>query len=70
MKRLKISKLMDGYTDEEFFPDGGETANPEAVKARVLARVKVPAKKRTPQWKAALLAAALEIGRASCRERV
>ena len=59
MKRLKISKLMDGYTDEEFFPEGEETANPEAVKARVLARVKVPVKKRTPQWKAALLAAAL-----------
>ena len=34
MKRLKISKLMDGYTDEEFFPDGGETANPEAVNDR------------------------------------
>ncbi len=62
MKRLKISKLMDGYTDEEFFPDGGETANPETVKARVLARVKVPVKKRTPQWKAALLAAALAVG--------
>ena len=62
MKRLEISKLMDGYTDEEFFPGGGETANPEAVKARVLARVKVPAKKRMPQWKAALLAAALAVG--------
>ena len=36
MKRLEISKLMDGYTDEEFFPGGGETANPEAVKARDL----------------------------------
>ena len=62
MKRLEISKLMDGYTDEEFFHGGGETANPEAVKARVLARVKVPVKKRTPQWKAALLAAALAVG--------
>ena len=39
MKRLEISKLMDGYTDDEFFPDGGETADTETVKARVLARV-------------------------------
>lgn len=60
MKRLKISKLMDGYTDEEFFPGGGETANPEAVKARVLARVKVPVKKRPrPHLKTVLIAAAL-----------
>ena len=60
MKRLEISKLMDGYTDEEFFPGGGETANPEAVKARVLARVEVPAKKRPrPHLKTVLIAAAL-----------
>ena len=36
MKRLEISKLMDGCTDEEFFPEGEEAANPEAVKARDL----------------------------------
>ena len=59
MKRLEISKLMDGYTDEEFFPDGGETANPEAVKARVLARVKVPAKRRRGPLKLALIAAVM-----------
>ena len=62
MKRLEISKLMDGYTDDEFFPDGGETANPEAVKARVLARVEAPAKKRRSPVKLALLAAALAVG--------
>lgn len=63
MKRLEISKLMDGYTDDEFFPEGGQTADPEAVKARVLAQVKAPAKRRRmPRWKTALIAAALAVG--------
>lgn len=52
MKRLEISKLMDGYTDEEFFPEGEEAANPEAVKVSV--------KKRSrPHLKTVLIAAAL-----------
>lgn len=60
MKRLEISRLMDEYTDTEFFPAGGSVAGPEAVKARVLANVKAPAgKERMPRRKKALLAAAL-----------
>ena len=66
MKRLEISKLMDGYTDDEFFPGGGETANPEAVKVRVLARVEAQAKKRRSPVKLALLAAALAVGCVLC----
>ena len=62
MKRLKISKLMDGYTDEEFFPEGEETANPEAVKARVLARAVSGKKRRRPTLKTVLIAAALAVG--------
>ncbi len=60
MKRLTISKLMDEYTDTEFFPTGGSTANPEAVKGWVLANAK-PAKqkKQMPRRKKVLLAAAL-----------
>lgn len=36
MKRLEISRLMDEYEDNEFFPEGGTTADVEAVKNRVL----------------------------------
>lgn len=62
MKRLTISKLMDEYTDTEFFPTGGTTANPEAVKDWVLANAK-PAKqkKQLPKKKNLLLAAALAV---------
>ena len=62
MKRLKISSLMDEYTDTEFFPTGGSVADSEAVKERVLAQVNVSAsakKKQTPRKKKVLLAAAL-----------
>ena len=38
MRRFMISELMDEYVDNEVFPQGGETAGVEAVKARVLAR--------------------------------
>lgn len=63
MKRLEISKLMDDYVDNEFCPEGGQTADTEAVKARVLAQVKAPAKKRhRPTLKTALIAAALAVG--------
>ena len=60
MRRLKISKLMDEYTDTEFFPTGGSAVSPERVKARVLASVNVqPKKKQLPKKKKVLLAAAL-----------
>ena len=59
MKRLEISRLMDEYEDNEFFPQGGETADLQAVKARVLAQA-APAKQRRMLLKMTLLAAALE----------
>ena len=60
MKRLKISKLMDEYTDTEFFPTGGNAVSTEAVKARVLASANVQTKKKQmPRRKKVLLAAAL-----------
>ena len=61
MKRLTISSLMDEYQDNEFFPQGGNAADPEAVKRRVLASAKAPAKreKRMPAKRKALLAGAL-----------
>lgn len=60
MKRLEISRLMDEYTDTEFFPEGGSAANPEAVKGWVLANVKAPArKKQRPKKKTLRLAMAL-----------
>ncbi len=58
MKRLEISRLMDEYQDDEFFPQGGGTADTQAVKDRVLAKA-APAKKRPAPLKMALLAAAL-----------
>lgn len=60
MKRLTISKLMDEYTDTEFFPAGGSAADPETVRAIVLANAKPAAKKKQmPRKKKLLLAAAL-----------
>ena len=62
MKRLRISKLMDEYTDTEFFPAGGSAADPEKVKERVLAQAKAsdPMKKKQLQRKKkVMLAAAL-----------
>ena len=60
MKRLKISSLMDEYTDTEFFPTGGSAVSPEAVKARVLASAKVQTqKKQLPRKKKLLITAAL-----------
>lgn len=58
MKKLEISRLMDEYTDNEFFPQEGETADPAAVKARVLAQA-APASRRAPRKKRLLWAAAL-----------
>ena len=37
MRRLEISRLMDEYVDNEFFPQDREAADAQAVKARVLA---------------------------------
>ena len=65
MKRLRISELMDEYTDDEFFPQGGETADLQAVKDRVLAKA-APAKKRRAPLKMALLAAALAVASVLC----
>ena len=63
MKRLRISNLMDEYTDTEFFPTGGSAVNSEAVKDRVLAQAKAKAptrrKQKMPRKKKILLAAAL-----------
>lgn len=58
MKRLEISKLMDEYTDNEVFPEGGEIADVQAVKDQVLAQA-TPRKQRRRPLKMALLAAAL-----------
>lgn len=66
MKQVEISKLMDAYTDTEFFPAGAPAADPEVVKARVLARLNAPAgnndpagRRRLPRKKKLLLAAGL-----------
>ena len=50
MKRLRISGLMDEYTDTEFFPTGGSVVDPEVIKERVLAQA-APAKRRMPTLK-------------------
>ena len=60
MRRFEISRLMDEYEDNEFFPQGGETADLQAVKARVLAQA-APAKRRRMPRKMTLLAAALAV---------
>lgn len=65
MKKLEISRLMDEYVDTEFFPEGGEIADVQAVKDRVLAQA-APAKRRRAPLKLALLAAALAVGCALC----
>lgn len=60
MKRLRISSLMDEYTDTEFFPAGGSAVSSETIKERVLARAKVQTKKKQmPRKKKVLLTAAL-----------
>ena len=63
MKRLRISKLMDEYTDTEFFPTGGSAVSPERIKTRVLAQAMAAAparrKQKMPRKKKVLLAAAL-----------
>ena len=63
MKRLRISRLMDEYTDTEFFPAGGSAVSPKRVKARVLAQAMAAAptrrKQKMPRKKKLLLAAAL-----------
>lgn len=65
MKRLEVSKLMDDYVDDEFFPEGGETADVQAVKDRVLAQA-APAKRRRAPLKMVLLAAALGVAGLLC----
>lgn len=60
MKRMEISRLMDEYQDSEFFPEGGVTADAQAVKDRVLAKAGTVKKRHRP-LKIALLAAALAV---------
>ncbi len=64
--KLRISELMDEYVDNEFCPEEGSVADPNAVKGWVLANAKAPAvkgrtakEKRTPRRKRVWLAAAL-----------
>ena len=61
MKELRISELMDGYQDDEFYPEGERGANPDAVAARVLEQLPAaaPAKKKMPRRKKLFLAGAL-----------
>ena len=60
MNRIRISKLMDEYTDTEFFPEGGSAVSSEAVKEQVLASAKLQTKKKQmPRKKKVLLAASL-----------
>ena len=63
MKRLRISRLMDEYTDTEFFPAGGSAVSSERVKARVLAQAMAASptrrKQKMPRKKKLLLASAL-----------
>lgn len=66
MKRFMISELMDEYVDQEVFPQGGESVDTGAVKARVLAKAAPAKKRRMPRWKTALIAAALAVGCALC----
>ena len=62
MKRLEISRLMDEYTDTEFFPEGGSAANPEAVKGWVLTQAAPAKRRRMPPLTKVLIAAALAVG--------
>ncbi len=62
MKQLEISKLMDEYQDNEFFPEGGNSVNICAVKGRVLSQAVAAKKRRTPPLKVILLVAALSVG--------
>ena len=68
MKRLEISRLMDEYTDTEFFPAGGSAADTQAVHERVLAQAAPAKKKRMPPLTKVLIAAALAVG-ACCASR-
>ena len=61
MKELRISELMDGYRDDEFYPEGGRTADVDGVTARVLEQLPAaaPAKHKMPRRRKLLLAGAL-----------
>lgn len=62
MKRLEISRLMDEYQDNEFFPEGGSIADTQTVKERVLAQAAPVKKRRMPPLTKVLIAAALAVG--------
>lgn len=57
--QLRISKLMDEYTDTEIFPTDGSTADPETVKGWVLANAVQSGKKRMFGRKKLVLAGTL-----------
>ena len=59
IQNIKISKLMDNYTDEEFFIDGKSGVSARAVTKRVMGQV--PGKKTMLRPKVVLTAAALAI---------
>ena len=66
MKKLEISRLMDEYVDSEFFPEGGSTADAQAVKDMVLAKARPAERKRRVSLRkrvplAAAMAAAMVI---------
>ena len=63
MKKLEISRLMDEYVDNEFFPEEGSAVDAGAVKDMVLAKAASEEKKRRmPHLAQILLAAALAVG--------
>lgn len=62
MKRLEISKLMDEYRDDEFFPEEWNAADVAVVKDKVLAKAALAGTRRKPSLKTVLLAAALAVG--------
>ena len=60
MKQLEISRLMDEYMDNEFFPEGGSAVDVETVKDMVLAKAgPVEKKRRVSPRKRVPLAAAM-----------
>ena len=66
MKRLEISRLMDEYQDNEFFPEGGGIADTQVVKGRVLTLVAPAKKRRSLPLTKVLIAAALAVGCVLC----
>ena len=60
IQKIEISKLMDNYTDEEFFIEGKAAANAKAVTAKVTEQT-APKSKLRLRTKALLIAAAVGV---------